>query len=256
MALFSGAKFPLILVFLSAAEAAYPLYFASFEDVGNNVELSEMVSRQQADDQLTEWLDPCAADAFIFVRDSMPYNSVDLRQIRRLAEKSLTRGTFLTDYTLNLWDLADDVAHHCKAEFVVASTLNEEPIESYQDMKRRVVYLDFDSSHSLDRDRALTEILRVIPSPYITIVYTTSFASDKLILPDIRSDSRRSRWPRRRDRANSYVQPVIAPKAARLGKVHELDSEAEIDIPERVVLTIFMASSIMVLLLLLKNLYT
>lgn len=101
-------------------------------------------------------------------------------------------GTFLpylhTSSPLDLKKLSNFYVTHCGAEEVVANARNPaDPISKYIDTRKRVIQVSFDpvpplseeSSKNLRNkilaynDHVLSRIINVVPSPFVTIIYTS-----------------------------------------------------------------------------------
>lgn len=194
-------------------DAGFPLHFASFENVGANELLEQPLALAEADRRLTEWTRGCPADAYVLLNDRGRYDPLGFKRLQRHAEHAMTRGSLLTAEPLDLHELALDLEAYCEAELVELGTETAPNITTYVDTKPRVFYVDL--APGLDEERrnaVLDEVLRVVPSPFTTVVYVSQVAQSRPILRSVRLSAQRAAWTRRRLRHDARkIAPVIAP---------------------------------------------
>lgn len=194
-------------------QQGFPVYFSSFEELGEHVIQTGLTEVEVADRRITDWTRGCPADAFVLINDHNRFDPINFKRLQRHAEHSLTRGSMLTDEPVNLHELALDLESYCSAELVVLHTDEVPNITAYVDTRPRVFYIDLvpqlDASH---RNAVLDEVLRIIPSPFSTVIYVSQKKQSKPILRSVRTSPQRSSWTKRHLRHNKEkIVPVIAP---------------------------------------------
>lgn len=232
------------------ANRGIPLYFVSFEKVGDSRIEPKPLSVDQVDEQITSWLDGCHSDGFILIRDSAPFDSSKFETINHISKQSLTRGSFLSDYMLNLKELAEDIQRHCSAQWLHADYEALVPVPAVQDSNPRVIYLEFDHNDDVDKEKIIRSAVQAIPSPYVTVVYTSTYAMDSPILPHVELNPKRLKWQGFR---KNKMHAVVAPLYTRPQSDVPVPEPPSVDIPDHVLLTVVTASSVFVVFLLFKN---
>lgn len=242
------ALFCSVLAFDEPARG-YPLFFGSFEDVGERRVEPEILPLAEADADLENWLRGCKADAFLVLKDSSPFDISELHPLKRLAERSLTLGSFITDTPLDSYDLAKDLEDYCDAEFLVANFEEERPVAHWADVRPRVIYAELDLPSHISKEDALKGVLQAIPSPYVTVIYTSLIPQQRPVFRSVKLDQRRLKW-RKRDPEN--VVPIIAPLIDHKDKGYAAP-DPTIHLPDNFFLTLFFGSLIGTIFLLYRD---
>lgn len=224
---------------LDAESRGYPLFFGSFEDVGAKRIETQVLSLEEADKALEDWLRGCKADAFVLIRDPSPFDISELNYLKRLAENSLTIGSLLTDNVLDTFDLAKDLEDYCDAELLVANFDEERPVKHWIDTRPRVVYADLENIGDFSKDSAIRSILGAAPTPYVTVVYTSTYQQQRPILRSVKLDQRRLKWKKQHNPEN--VVPIIAPLIDRKNKGHDAP-EPTMHLPDNFFFTLLFGS--------------
>lgn len=235
---------------VALANRGIPLYFASFENVGDSRIEQAPLSLDQVDDQITDWLGDCHSDGYVLIRDSAPFDPHKFETISHISKQSMTRGSFLTDYMLNLKELAEDIQRHCSAQWLHADFEAKIPVPAVQDTNPRVIYLEFDHNEQVDKEKIIRSAIQAIPSPYVTVIYTSTYAVDSPILSYVELDPKRLKWQGFR---KNKMHPIVAPLYTRTQSEAPAPEPPAIDIPDHVLLTVVTASSVFVAFLLFKN---
>lgn len=240
-----------VLSFASLAWArGYPLFFSSFEQVGPERYLSPNVeSIDTVDELLTEWLTDCKSDTFIIIKDPTPFDAADLHLMKKKAEQCATVSSFVTDYPLNLFELADDLRVHCKAQLQKIDIRSKFPVEPVLDGSRKIWYIEFDRVDDVDKSQLLQTVLQKLTSPYYTLIYSSSFQVEQPIFGQVELDPKRRHWTQHYGEHNKeapYKKPIVAPlKKPNAGRRVLGKGEGEhikYEIPDDTFATLFIAS--------------
>lgn len=232
------------------ADRGIPLYFASFEDVGISKIEPQVQSLDVVDQQITDWLEGCHADGYILIRDSGPFDATSLVSLTQISENSMTRGSFLTNYMLNLGELAEDLQRHCRAQRLEADFDSRVPVPPVHDKNPRVIYIEFDHNQKVDKEKIIKSALQAIPSPYVTVVYTSTYSLDYPILSYVELNPQRQKWTGYR---KTPLHPIVAPLYSKPRNSWDPLKEPKFDIPDHFLLTVVSASTVFVVLMLFKN---
>lgn len=231
----------------------FPIFYGSFEYVGENRAGSDVLPRHVVDRQLIEWTRGCPADAFVFIRDSNPFELNGMKPFQRAAENSLTRGTFLTEHPVNLREFGLDLEEYCEAEFIDVDVRNIDKLERYVDTRTRVFYVHFEAGTSPEtKNETLSEILGRLPSPFVSIAYTSTFTNPKPIWRSVQVNPKRLERKQLKHKPDR-ISPIIAPL---FGKDPLKPTEDPIvDLPDNFFLTLMVGSVAAVLLLVYRDFF-
>lgn len=235
----------------NASVVGYPLYFASFENVGEGIVENNITPLPTADDLITEWTRNCPTDAYILIRDHNRYDPFLFKRLQRQAEHSLTRGSLLTDDVVDLEELALDLTAYCEAELVRYDTYSDPNITTYTDTKARVFLVDIvENLEPSLRNLVLDEIIKRIPSPFATIIYASTVQHSKPILRSVKVSPQRVAWTNMRmSHDKSKIAPVIAPLFDVKGSVEE----PLLELPDNFFLTLLLGSVVLVVFLVYRD---
>lgn len=229
----------------------YPIYYGSFEDVGESRTTTDVLPRQVVDKQLTEWTKGCPADAFVLVRDSNPFELNGMKRFQRAAENSLTRGTFLTEHPINLHEFGLDLEEYCEGEFVEVDVKNIDKLEMHIDTKTRIYYVHFEAGTSPEtKNETLSEILGHLPSPFVSIAYTSTFTNAKPILRSVQVNPKRLERKQLKHKRDK-IAPIIAPLFGK-GPRKPIEDPV-VELPDDFFLTLMVGSIVAVLFLIYRD---
>lgn len=240
----------LLLALAFADERGFPLYFGSFEDVGESEVASSVISAKEADNKITQWTKGCPADVYIIINDNNPFDLTGLKWVKRTAENSLTRGSLLTRETVDLHELALDLESYCEAKLldVDASKDALTQFEHYSDTQTRVFYIDIpeDLSHK-QKDGFLHHVFGGLPSPYVSVIYTSHVLQSHPVLRSVVPSKKRLGFKDMRN-DKEKIRPIIAPLFDK-GNVGHTAPEPAIELPDNFFITLAVGSILFALFL-------
>lgn len=234
---------PVLLSLITFSNCQFPVYFSSFEDLGAPESVSDVLPLEDVDHKLAKYTKNCPADAFLLIDDENPYEK-NLDEIKNLARQSYTRASYLSDQVFDVRDFALDLTDYCDAEFVKVDPEELDLVEQYLDTKPRVFYVHFVKGlpYFLKSD-TLHKILSVIPTPFITTIYTSHVQHPKPLLEGIKLDERRDGWQRRKLRRDDRrIAPIIAPLMGSRPAHPASRKEPTVDLPDHFFTSLFIGS--------------
>lgn len=243
--------FALLLLALAFAEPkGFPLYFGSFEDVGESEVASGAITAQEADDKITRWTKNCPSDVYILINDHNPFELSGLKRVKRAAENSLTRGSLLTYEAVDLHELALDLESYCEAKFLEMDASKDalDQFERYADTQTRVLYIDIPEDLSnTGKDLFLQHVFGGLPSPYVTVIYTSHVLQSQPVLRSVVPTKKRLGFKDMRN-SKDKIRPIIAPLFDK-GNVGHTAPEPTIELPDNFFLTLAVGSVLFALFL-------
>lgn len=235
-----------LLALAADSDRGYPLFYGSFKNVGDSATEFDVLPLKLVDDKITQWTTDCPADAFVLIRDATPFQLTGLKKMQRLAEYSLTRGSVLTDSMVDLRELALDLEEYCDGNlYDVLPDTDPASLPRPVNTVTRIYYVEFDKDASAEiKEYTLTEVLGRLSTPFVTVLYTSSFPQTNPILRSVQTNPQRYEWEKHHlEHKRDHITPIIAPLFSKHQRLTgHAAPEAGFDLPENFFKTLFLGS--------------